>query len=52
MLPLAILSLAFNHQSSAGQLDYILEGGDPGQPHLQLLVSFLQGNDKIARNAR
>ena len=26
MLPLAILSLAFNHQSSAGQLDYILEG--------------------------
>ena len=33
MLPLAILSLAFNHQSSAGQLDYILEGGDPEQPH-------------------
>jgi hypothetical protein len=33
MLPLAILSLAFNHQSSAGQLDYILEGEDPGQPH-------------------
>jgi hypothetical protein len=49
MPPLAILSLAFNHQSSAGELDYIPAGENPGLQHRSTgLDSRLRENDGMA----